>query len=121
MIKFTNIVAVSFAMTLVATSAMAHRSGCHRWHSCPSDSGSYVCGDTGYSNFCPRKPAYNSAATFNTIYAIQTRLLNLGYSPGYADGIMGPRTRAAIIQFQRSNGLKVNGRASKSLLSEVLK
>ncbi|MEI6478088.1 MAG: topoisomerase DNA-binding C4 zinc finger domain-containing protein [bacterium] len=33
-------------------SVEAHRSGCHRWHSCPSDSGSYVCGDTGHSNYC---------------------------------------------------------------------
>lgn len=32
--------------------ASAHRSGCHAWHSCPSDSGSYVCGDTGHSNYC---------------------------------------------------------------------
>ena len=32
--------------------ASAHRSGCHRWHSCPSDTGSYVCGDLGYSNYC---------------------------------------------------------------------
>lgn len=31
---------------------LAHQSGCHRWHSCPSDSGSYTCGDTGYSNYC---------------------------------------------------------------------
>jgi len=29
--------------------ASAHQSGCHRWHSCPSDSGSYVCGDGGYA------------------------------------------------------------------------
>lgn len=33
--------------------AQAHRSGCHRWHSCPSDSGSYVCGDLGYTSDCP--------------------------------------------------------------------
>lgn len=33
--------------------ADAHRSGCHRWHSCPSDSGSYTCGDTGYCSQCP--------------------------------------------------------------------
>jgi hypothetical protein len=33
--------------------AEAHRSGCHRWHSCPSDSGSYVCGDIGYCSGCP--------------------------------------------------------------------
>ncbi len=32
--------------------ASAHQSGCHRWHSCPSDSGSYVCGDTGYCSQC---------------------------------------------------------------------
>ena len=31
----------------------AHRSGCHRWHSCPSDSGSYICGDTGHCSGCP--------------------------------------------------------------------
>ena len=31
----------------------AHQSGCHRWHSCPSDSGSYTCGDLGYCSGCP--------------------------------------------------------------------
>lgn len=31
----------------------AHRSGCHSWHSCPSDSGSYTCGDKGYCSGCP--------------------------------------------------------------------
>lgn len=29
------------AFTL-ATPTLAHRSGCHRWHSCPSDTGSYT-------------------------------------------------------------------------------
>ncbi len=32
--------------------AAAHQDGCHRWHSCPSDSGSYTCGDTGYTSGC---------------------------------------------------------------------
>lgn len=32
--------------------AEAHRSGCHRWHSCPSDTGSYRCGDLGYYTYC---------------------------------------------------------------------
>ena len=35
------------AGTLNAPPASAHRDGCHAAHSCPSDSGSYVCGDTG--------------------------------------------------------------------------
>ncbi len=33
--------------------AEAHRSGCHRWHSCPSDRGTYICGDLGYCSACP--------------------------------------------------------------------
>ena len=37
--------------------ASAHRDGCHRWHSCPSDTGSYVCGDLGYDTYCPAEPA----------------------------------------------------------------
>lgn len=40
--------------TALSLSALAHRSGCHRWHSCPSDTGSYVCGDLGHSNYCPK-------------------------------------------------------------------
>lgn len=31
----------------------AHRSGCHDWHSCPSDRETYECGDTGHCNYCP--------------------------------------------------------------------
>jgi len=37
--------------------SLAHRSGCHRWHSCPSDSGSYTCGDAGYPCQYPTFPA----------------------------------------------------------------
>jgi len=32
--------------------SLAHRDGCHRWHSCPSDDGSYVCGDLGHDDQC---------------------------------------------------------------------
>lgn len=35
-----------------AAPAVAHRDGCHRWHSCPSDTGSYVCGDLGDFSEC---------------------------------------------------------------------
>ncbi len=40
------------ALSFFAMPAYAHRSGCHSWHSCPSDSGSYVCGDTGHCSAC---------------------------------------------------------------------
>lgn len=47
---------ISFALLLImglTSDVDAHRSGCHRWHSCPSDTGSYVCGDTGHCSACP--------------------------------------------------------------------
>ncbi len=44
---------VLFLLSLFPTTTEAHRSGCHRWHSCPSDSGSYICGDTGHCSACP--------------------------------------------------------------------
>jgi hypothetical protein len=30
--------------------SLAYRDGCHRWHSYPSDDGSYVCGDLGHDD-----------------------------------------------------------------------
>lgn len=37
---------------MIPTDTSAHRSGCHRWHSCPSDDGSYECGDLGHDDYC---------------------------------------------------------------------
>ena len=37
---------------VLSTPASAHRDGCHRWHSCPSDHGTYTCGDLGYTTYC---------------------------------------------------------------------
>lgn len=45
------------AGVLSADTASAHQSGCHRWHSCPSDSGSYTCGDLGYPCQYPTYPS----------------------------------------------------------------
>lgn len=46
-----GLVAVSCVVAWSAP-AVAHQDGCHRWHSCPSDTGSYVCGDTGNFSEC---------------------------------------------------------------------
>ena len=48
LLRLLLIVAVAFT----AIDALAHRSGCHRWHSCPSDHGTYVCGDLGHCSGC---------------------------------------------------------------------
>ena len=43
----------AFALLVLPWEASSHRSGCHRWHSCPSDRGTYICGDKGYCSQCP--------------------------------------------------------------------
>jgi|GEM_PF-5722961 len=48
-LRVTQIVFFLFVLNFIA----AHQSGCHAWHSCPSDRGSYKCGDTGHCNYCP--------------------------------------------------------------------
>ena len=48
------ILATSLLLLGINQDSFAHRSGCHRWHSCPSDSGSYTCGDLGYDSGCPK-------------------------------------------------------------------
>jgi Putative peptidoglycan binding domain len=40
---------------------------------------------------------------------IQARLQNLGYDCGEVDGIIGPKTRAAVRDFQQDAGLTVDG------------
>jgi peptidoglycan hydrolase-like protein with peptidoglycan-binding domain len=41
---------------------------------------------------------------------VQRRLIDRGFKPGYADGVFGRRTAAAVKEFQRSQGfLKATG------------
>ncbi|XGV95655.1 MAG: peptidoglycan-binding protein [Leptolyngbya sp. BL-A-14] len=40
---------------------------------------------------------------------LQARLARLGYAVSEADGIFGPQTQAAVMQFQQANGLIIDG------------
>jgi len=51
--KLVLIALILVGLVLIPITVYAHQSGCHRWHSCPSDTGSYVCGDLGYTSQCP--------------------------------------------------------------------
>lgn len=54
-VAFLLIILLVFVFA-ITEQASAHRSGCHRWHSCPSDTGSYTCGDAGYPCKYPTYP-----------------------------------------------------------------
>lgn len=47
--------------------------------------------------------------TRETVEMVQARLHELGYQPGGIDGLMGPKTRSAIREFEDANGLPVDG------------
>src|SRR3954454_12767576 len=65
----SGLIALACLVTAIALSALsakaadAHQDGCHRWHSCPSDTGSYVCGDLGYTSGCPGGSPTTTPAT----------------------------------------------------------
>lgn len=44
------------------------------------------------------------------VMAMQRSLRDKGYDPGPADGVYGPRTRAALIDYQKKEGLTPTGR-----------
>jgi len=50
---------------------------------------------------------------------IQSGLAQVGYDPGPADGVYGPRTRRAIGEYQEHNDLLVDGRPSRALLRHI--
>jgi hypothetical protein len=60
-----------------------------------------------------------STSAGNSVRSIQSDLARLGYDPGPADGVAGPKTRTAIRQYQQNNGLGVDGTPSPSLSEHI--
>jgi peptidoglycan hydrolase-like protein with peptidoglycan-binding domain len=65
--------------------------------------------------------ATQANAGSDTVRGIQTGLGKLGYDAGPADGKTGPKTRAAIRQYQERNSLLVDGQPSDALLAHIQK
>jgi hypothetical protein len=54
-----------------------------------------------------------------TVQAVQTRLTQLGYYNGPADGIVGPATRDALAKYQIAQQLSVTGSLSPDTLQSL--
>jgi peptidoglycan hydrolase-like protein with peptidoglycan-binding domain len=50
---------------------------------------------------------------------LQRSLQDLGFDPGKVDGLIGPRTRAAVRRLQESEGTRATGRITFDLLDRV--
>jgi N-acetylmuramoyl-L-alanine amidase len=53
------------------------------------------------------------------VSGVQARLANLGFAPGPIDGVFGPRTEAAIREFQRAKKLDETGRVDDALIEAL--
>jgi peptidoglycan hydrolase-like protein with peptidoglycan-binding domain len=64
--------------------------------------------------------AANSGTDRATVRAIQSGLNRHGFDAGRVDGVVGPRTRQAIRDYQAAYGLLVDGQPSRQLADHII-
>ncbi len=74
-----------------------------------------ILGADGFAAPWPNDTALDAAGRRR----VQERLLARGYQIGTADGVIGPKTRAAVMQFQAAAGLLPDGHVSGRLLAAL--
>ena len=62
---------------------------------------------------------YKQGSSGAVVKTIQQKLKNWGYYTGAVDGIYGAKTKAAVIQFQKKNGLTADGIVGSKTLSAL--
>ncbi len=65
------------------------------------------------------KGSLKRGSTGTEVRSLQTKLIELGYLTGKADGIFGRKTTDAVIAFQRANKLKADGIAGTKTLAQL--
>lgn len=61
----------------------------------------------------------DQSANRSAVARVQAGLTELGYDPGPVDGVQGPRTEAAIRQYQRDHDLDVNGLPTATVAQHI--
>jgi peptidoglycan hydrolase-like protein with peptidoglycan-binding domain len=68
----------------------------------------------------PRPSNLEAVSDQNLVRDAQVALRDAGFDPGEIDGVMGRRTRAALREFQASQGLPQTGRLDATTREELL-
>jgi hypothetical protein len=77
--------------------------------SCSGKDGDYPNGSARGRDWNTSSDLANARRSNQSDMVLQVRLHGLGYDPGPIDGVVGPRTRAALQRYQRDHGLLVSG------------
>lgn len=72
-----------------------------------------------FRNVAWAKPKNAAGEKVSQVKQVQTMLTELGYEIGGADGSVGPKTRAAIMSFERANSLPETGRVNAALVDRL--
>ena len=72
-----------------------------------------------FRNLAWAKSNKNMGVKASQIRQAQKMLTELGYEIGGADGAVGPKTRSAIMNFERSNSLPETGRVNAALIDRL--
>lgn len=70
-------------------------------------------------NDCVLTAVLKQGSQGELVKAVQTKLKRWGYYNGPVDGIYGAKTKAAVIYFQKKNGLSADGVAGKKTLAAL--
>lgn len=110
------VLALSLACLLVAPSVSAQSPA-----PSPADSPTRTGTTTQESSKAPakRKGGGRTGSSREQLTAVQQALKDKGYDPGEVDGAMGPKTRAAVRDFQKKEGLRVTGRIDPATVGKL--
>ena len=55
------------------------------------------------------------------VAALQVRLTEMGFNAGRVDGVFGEKTESAVKEFQKSVGIKVDGKCGPSTIIALIR
>ena len=106
--KFAQFLAVGIAMA----SAAAFAGGSHQRSSQSSEQQSAP-------SSAQTSQSQGASQDQDTVKQAQEQLSAMGHDAGPADGIMGPKTQAAVKEFQQSKGLQASGQLDNQTLAAL--
>jgi len=131
--KWTSVLALAVVGALVTTVAFAQTGGGSTSSSTSSDTSTSTSGgasggmksDTGKSasdtgmKSDMSKGRGTRGGDREQVRAVQQALKDKGHDPGTVDGVMGPKTRSALRDFQKKEGIKDTGRLDQETMSKL--